>query len=325
MSLTSYLAAKYLNAEASPRSEKKRKRSQKRAKTSGLVITDDDAVGCIKDSPNADPDQFERPLAIASSSIEYKRNKTSTWKKIDAVSDPSKPIEPDEVDRIVAQTAAENSATQRQDESPVVIENEVIKMSNGSLAGLQRASAVAKLSEQKSQEELAAWEAEETSRQNSKPRETVFRDATGRRIDLVMRRQEALREADAKAAQEREQLEAQKGDYQRLEKLKNKEKLEEARLMPVARNIDDESMNKELKEKSRWNDPATQFLQPVEARNTKGRPQFAGHAAPNRYGIRPGHKWDGVDRSNGWEAQRFKSINRSARNKELDYSWQMDE
>ena len=87
-------------------------------------------------------------------------------------------------------------------------------------------------------------------------------------------------------------------------------------------------MNDELKEKERWNDPAAQFLVRKEGGKGKSgkwtKQVYRGAAAPNRYGIRPGYRWDGVDRGNGWENERFKALNRVARNKELDYAWQED-
>lgn len=218
------------------------------------------------------------------------------------------------------------------DEAPVIEgsmgkEDGVIKMGDGTHAGLQSARDVARQFEKRKKEEAAAWEKEQGGKAGKgKGDETVYRDATGRRIDISLRRQEARREADEKARKEREELEMQKGDVQRAEKEKRREQLDDARFMPLARKVDDEDMNRELKEVERWNDPAAQFIvKKSKGKSVSGKPLYQGAAAPNRYGIRPGHKWDGVDRGNGWEAERFKALNRRTRNKDLDYSWQMDE
>ena len=41
----------------------------------------------------------------------------------------------------------------------------------------------------------------------------------------------------------------------------------------------------------------------------------------NRYNIRPGRHWDGVDRSNGFEANMFKTRNELAARGETAYMW----
>ncbi|KAH6696316.1 pre-mRNA-splicing factor CWC26 [Verticillium dahliae] len=132
---------------------------------------------------------------------------------------------------------------------------------------------------------------------------------------------------------ERQAKIAPKGDVQAAAANARREALEEAKTMAFARGADDEDMNREMKGKERWNDPMAQFMQTDTATTTTGgkgkkgknRPVYTGGAPPNRYGIRPGYRWDGVDRSNGFEGERFKAINRRERNKGLDYSWQMDE
>jgi pre-mRNA-splicing factor CWC26 len=167
---------------------------------------------------------------------------------------------------------------------------------------------------------------ERTAKDGSgKSQETIYRDASGRIINVAMKRAEARRQAEENERQKAEELEAQKGDVQRVQKELRKQALEEAKFMPLARGVDDEARNAELKEQDRWNDPAAQFLTKKKSgKSITGKPLYKGAAPPNRYGIRPGHRWDGVDRGNGFEKEYFTAQNRRRNLKELDYAWQID-
>jgi pre-mRNA-splicing factor CWC26 len=324
VSKADYLASKYLTASTPSSSTKKRKR--KNAANEGLIIADDDDLGWSKSTEGRDEDDG-RPITVTSGSAEFRKAKKNAWKTVGIPALQPRDSEADEADKIIAQTAQEN-ADRNDDEGPVV-ENEegVVKMGDGTHAGLQSASAVAAQFAKRKREEKESWEKEERERKKKgeKGEETVYRDATGRRIDISLRRAEARRELEAAAKKELEEKEAQKGDIQRLEKEKRKEELYEAKFMPLARKVDDEDMNAEMREQERWNDPAAQFLvKKGKGKSKSGKELYQGAWAPNRYGIAPGYRWDGVDRGNGWEGERFKAVNRKTRNKELDFAWQMD-
>lgn len=49
--------------------------------------------------------------------------------------------------------------------------------------------------------------------------------------------------------------------------------------------------------------------------------EFRGFCPPNRFGIRPGHKWDGVDRSNGYEAKWLLQVNSQKALEDEAYKW----
>jgi pre-mRNA-splicing factor CWC26 len=331
MSLSSYLASKYLTADTSSSSSSK-KRKRKTPTSNGLVIADDDALGWSTTNPTGNEDE-DTPLTVASGSAEFRKSKKNAWKVVDALAPTQSDLEEAATaDAIIASTAAENKAAGHIDEDPTIEDDAgIVRMSDGTHAGLQTAAAVSAQIAKRKAAEIAEWEAEQAAlgkkgKSKKGDEETVYRDATGRRIDISMKRAEARREAESKAQREKEEKEAQTGDVQRLLRTQRKEELEEARFMPLARHIDDEDLNAELKQKQRWNDPAAMFIKEKDpGRSVTGKPVYKGAAPPNRYGIRPGYRWDGVDRSNGWEAERFKAINRRVRNRELDFAWQTDE
>lgn len=198
-------------------------------------------------------------------------------------------------------------------------------MESGAYAGLQTADQVNAALARRKAEERRQFELAD-SEVSGKGQETIYRDASGRIINVAMKRAEARRKAEEEEKKKALELEAMKGDVQRSEKEQRKQKLEDAKYISVARYADDEDLNDELKERERWNDPAAQFMTKKSTKQSvTGKPLYQGAGPPNRYSIRPGHRWDGVDRSNGFEKEYFAAQNRRQANKDLNYAWQMDE
>ena len=259
---------------------------------------------------------------MGGSSSAFRKSKTSTWQTIG----PPAPTSSEQVaaDAIIASAAAENTARNLADEDAPAVDDTNM-MASGAHAGLQTADQVSAQLARKQAAERLRFEQEGSAR-SGKGQETIYRDATGRIINVAMKRAEARKKAEEEAVKAAAELEAQKGDVQRAQREKRKAELADAKLMPVARFVDDMEMNEELKAKEVWNDPAAQFLTKSKGgRSVSGKPLYQGPADPNRYGIRPGHRWDGVDRGNGFEKEYFAARNRRADLKNLDYAWQMDE
>ncbi|KAM4055697.1 pre-mRNA-splicing factor of RES complex domain-containing protein [Hirsutella rhossiliensis] len=323
--LGDYLASRYLVADPKPPTKK---RKRKHPAAAGLLITDDDDSTWARASTQPDDEDDGSPMTVSGTTAEFRKTKKSNWKR---VGDAAASANDDKAaaDAILAAAAADAEAARAgEDEGPVIEDVAgAVKMSDGTHAGLQTAAAVSAQLKRRQREEQYEFE---RHRKSAKEEETVYRDATGRRIDISMKRAEARRVAAEAQQKELQAKEALRGEVQLEEARERKEQLRDAKLMPFARNVNDEQMNRELKEQDRWNDPMTQFMSEKKATAGKGkaskrRPVYAGAAPPNRYGIKPGYRWDGVDRGNGSEAERFKAINRRERNKGLEYSWQMDE
>ncbi|KAL6187335.1 hypothetical protein ACLB2K_038735 [Fragaria x ananassa] len=123
-----------------------------------------------------------------------------------------------------------------------------------------------------------------------------------------------------------------KGLAQKREAEAKLEALEHDKDKPFARTRDDPELDKMMKEKVRWGDPMAHlvkkkfpeavlpnlgdsdkmkesgFIIPQDIPNHSWLKRGL-DAAPNRYGIKPGRHWDGVDRSNGFEKKLFTQIN----------------
>ncbi|KAJ7039088.1 Pre-mRNA-splicing factor of RES complex-domain-containing protein [Mycena alexandri] len=168
-----------------------------------------------------------------------------------------------------------------------------------------------------------------TAEEMALAQETVYRDATGKKINTKAARAEA-----AKLKREREEKEAQKMEWgkglvQRDEAEKRKQELEKQRGSKFARYADDADLNEDMKSKELWNDPAAQFLTvrflPILYRAPKRpkgprKPEYTGPPPPpNRY------RWDGVDRGNGFEKKLFQSKNEKKRKGLESYQWSAED
>ncbi|KAL2868944.1 putative cell cycle control protein (Cwf26) [Aspergillus lucknowensis] len=327
-SLAEYLAKNYLTADAPPststdpsRPKKKRKKTKHDAATSdvGVIIADDDPPDLRSTaafSARGD-DEFGPAVVAQGRSAEFRKKKESSW-------------------RVAARE--EDVRRGAGDEDPMVVDEDEddggLRMESGARAGLQTAEQTAAMvaaqaKRRKAEEALykRGGGGGSGGPDSGEAQETIYRDASGRIINVAMKRAEARRVEEEKKIKEVEAKEALMGDVQRRDREARRQALEEAKVMPLARTVEDEDLNEELKAQQRWNDPAAQFLTKGRGGgvSASGKPLYKGAFQPNRYGIRPGHRWDGVDRSNGFEKEWFAARNRKGRMEALEYEWQMDE
>jgi pre-mRNA-splicing factor CWC26 len=332
-SLADYLAKNYLTADPQPvkKSKKRKRKANDDSPSTGLIIADDDAMGWEPSSKSrTDEQRDEMNAAMATTSgrtADFRKKKNSEWKSLadDAAAD-----------AILEDAARENEARAREednDDAPVV---EVDVDDVPKKGGLQSAEDVRREAEKKRRMERKRIEAD-VAASGGKAQETIYRDASGRRIDVQMKRAEARKKAEEEERKKRQEEDEAKGDVQLAMREQRRKDLEEAKYMTVARSADDVEMNDELKEAQRWNDPAAGFLSTkknstgnkstssrVESRGPS-KPSYLGAFDPNRYGVRPGSRWDGVDRSNGFEKKWFAARNKQRDIKSLEYQWEMDE
>lgn len=90
--------------------------------------------------------------------------------------------------------------------------------------------------------------------------ETVYRDASGRKIDLKVERVEAARRKREAEECEVKKMQWGKGFVQREGEERQRVQLEQERNRDLAVYADDKDLNEAQKAKSRWNDPAVAFL-----------------------------------------------------------------
>ncbi|CAF0773801.1 unnamed protein product [Rotaria sp. Silwood1] len=104
---------------------------------------------------------------------------------------------------------------------------------------------------------------------------------------------------------------------------------------PLARYRDDADLDTMLKEKEREDDPMLKYLSKKtsdvgdrtnNSNSTPPKPRYRGpDPQKNRFDIWPGYRWDGVDRSNGYEKKLFESIaHRHAKTQEA-YLWSVED
>ncbi|XP_038610731.1 BUD13 homolog isoform X2 [Tachyglossus aculeatus] len=199
------------------------------------------------------------------------------------------------------------------------------QMLSGAKAGLKSADAVRKEQQElrKSDRETKQLEAE------SQNAETVFRDRLGHKRDLKLERLEHRRQAEEQSEKDEQYAQWGKGLAQSRQQEQNVQDAVKEMQKPLARYIDDEDLDQMLREQEREGDPMASFIKKKAAKENKGKktkPRYSGPAPPlNRFNIWPGYRWDGVDRSNGFEQKRFARLASKKAVEELAYKWSVED
>ncbi|KAI6205929.1 BUD13-like protein [Aphelenchoides besseyi] len=148
-----------------------------------------------------------------------------------------------------------------------------------------------------------------TIKDSGRDAEAVHRGGDGRKKRLT--REEV--ERNEREAKKQEELNAKyeavsKGVAQKEERERKIKEMEQTVQEDFTRHADDKTMNEHLKDQLMGEDDP--MMQSISAKRMKIKlksefvyPTYNGQCPVNRYNIAPGYRWDGVDRSNGFESK----------------------
>lgn len=192
-------------------------------------------------------------------------------------------------------------------------------LEDGTFAGLQtreEAEKSRKLKEKRLEREQEELEKGHKARQN----ETIYRDLTGRKLEAGSEELKAPISAEEQAeldkiAKREEQQKINRSEAEVVRKLEELAKIEKVSHEGVNVYENDEKVNEAKKKVTKRDDPALMFDKKLRKKFHKdggtknvsltGRRLYRRGFPANRFNIRPGWRWDGVDRSNGFEKRWF--------------------
>jgi pre-mRNA-splicing factor CWC26 len=199
----------------------------------------------------------------------------------------------------------------------------IAKMASGHAAGLQKAQdfskAEHKIQSKRKQEAAALVDQHGMG-------ETVYRDAEGKKQDINPTDPSSR---DPKSEQlQRFLLNSGRRQYQeQLDKQLEQEKLQES---TFARSIQDHDLEDWKKQQFREGDPMAAAAEEEESTKVSNNSAHAAPkrivykgppAPPNRFQIKPGYRWDGNHRGNGFESRLLAQKYGQAREQEKAYRW----
>lgn len=288
MSLADYLAQNYLQA-----SKSSRKKQKKKGTTSVTIEEPSETI----DAENASDNDQDEPEKVFSKPV----SKSKGWKSVD--------------DKVTAQ--------------PLVRPRPEATMNSGALAGLQSGKDVdLQIKEKKAQ----AYQDYVSSIKDDSHSKTVYRNKEGKVIDgrelQEMAQLAKLRKREELKKQDDAKRELNRSESDKLKEAEVKEKLAEAK---ASHEDKQRKREQEMKSKITYDDPMLAFDTSLSNKLTaqmyvspSGRKLYPGVFPDNRFSIRPGYRWDGVDRSNGFELKWFRRQEQLKQESALRYTMQED-
>ena len=200
-------------------------------------------------------------------------------------------------------------------------------VSEGKKSGLQTGADLRKENELKKLKEREYFQNMDKS-VSGKEAKTIIRDRkTGKQVDQKFEELQKRKREDEELKEKEKYARWGKG----LKQEENyKEKLEfdlHEMEKPLARYKSDSDLDNLLKNADREGDPMLAYLSRKKTKEKKvSKPRYNGPTPPmNRFKIWPGYRYDGVDRSNGFEKRRFLEISNRKSLKHDAYKWSTED